>query len=127
MGFGAALVFFAAGAALYWAVEIDLPYIDDDALGAILMVAGALAVAASVLLNARRASSGNSIATGISLFAAGAILSWAVELDLPYVFDGALGMILMVAGAIAVVANLVMQAQASRGQQVADRRPFSHS
>lgn len=126
MGIGAALVFFAAGAALYWAVEIDLPYVDDDALGAILMFAGALAVAATVVLNSRRAPGGNSVATGIGLIAAGAILSWAVDLDLPYVFDGALGMILMVAGAIAVAATVVMQVQASRSRQVIDRRPASH-
>jgi len=126
MGIGAALVFFAAGAALYWAVEIDLPYIDDDALGAILMIAGALAVAATVVLNSRRAPGGSSVATGIGLIAAGAILSWAVDLDLPYVFDGALGMILMVAGAIAVAATVLMQVQGSRSRQVIDRRPTSH-
>ena len=125
MGLGAAILFFAAGAGLYWAVEVDLPYIDDDALGAILMLAGVLAVAATVLVNARR-SSGNSTVTGIGLLAAGAILFWAVDIDLPYVYDGALGMILMVAGAIAAAATVIMQVQGPRSRQIVDRRPYSH-
>ena len=118
MGIGAAIVFFAAGAILYWAVEIDLPYIDDDALGAILIFAGALAVATAVIMNTRRSHAGTSVGTGIGLIAAGAILYWAVNLDLPYIFDGALGVILMVAGAIAVIATVTMQLQSGRSRQV---------
>jgi membrane-bound ClpP family serine protease len=123
MRIGAALLFFAAGAALYWAVEIDLPNIDDDALGAILMFAGVLSVAATVLLDSRGSAGSNSVPSGIGLIAAGAVLFWAVELDLPYVFDGALGLILMVAGIIAVAATMLMQVQSSRSRQDVDRRP----
>jgi hypothetical protein len=118
MGIGAAIACFAGGAILYWAVDVDLPYIDDDALGAILICAGALALAAAVIINTtRRAHSGSSVGTGIGLMVVGAIMYWAVNLDLPYVFDGALGVILMVAGAIAVLASVTMHLQGSRSRR----------
>ena len=117
MGIGAAIVFFAAGAILYWAVEVDLPYIDDDALGGILLFAGALALAVAVLMNTRRRShTGASVGSGIGLIVVGAIMYWAVNLDLPFVFDGALGVILMVAGLISVLATVTMHLQGSRGR-----------
>jgi len=117
MGIGAAIGFFAAGAILYWAVEVDLPYIDDNALGAILMLAGALAVAAAVIVNTRRRPSGaTSVGTGIGLIASGAVLYWAVNLDLPFIFDGALGVILMVAGVIALVASVALHFQGGRSR-----------
>jgi hypothetical protein len=72
--------------------------------------------------DARRAQTGTSVGTGIGLIAAGAILYWAVDLDLPFVFDGALGVILMVAGVIAVLATVTMQLQSSRSPQVIERR-----
>jgi hypothetical protein len=114
MGIGAAIACFTAGAILYWAVEVDLPYIDDDALGAILLFAGALALAAAVIVNARRSYSNASVGGGIGLIVAGAVLYWAVNINLPFIFDGALGMILMVAGAIALVATVVMHLQGPR-------------
>jgi hypothetical protein len=117
MGIGAATVLFTAGAVLYWAVEVDLPYIDDDALGAILIFAGALAVAVAVVMNARRAHNGTSAGTGIGLIVAGAVLYWAVNINLPYIFDGALGTILMVAGAIAVLATVTMHLQGTRSSR----------
>lgn len=123
MGFGAGIVFLAAGAILYWAVEVDLPYFDDDALGAILIFAGVLALAVAALVNTRRADVGTSVGTGIGLIAGGAILYWAVNIDLPYIFDGALGVILMVAGAIAVLATITMHMQASRSRHIVERRP----
>ena len=122
MGIGAAIVFFAAGAILYWAVEVDLPYIDDDALGAILIFAGALAVAVAVLINARRSQGGTGVGSGIGLIVTGAVLYWAVNIDLPYIFDGALGVILMVSGVIAVLATVAMHLQGTR-----QRRPRQHN
>ena len=113
MGIGAAIGFLTAGAILYWAVDVDLPYMDDDALGAILLFAGALALAVAVIMNTRRSNSSTSVGSGIGLIAVGAILYWAVDIDVPYVFDGALGVILMVAGAIAVLATVVMHFQGS--------------
>lgn len=124
MGFGAALGLFAAGAALYWAVEVDVPYFDDDALGAILMFAGAIALAVGVVAGARRASGGDGYAGGVGLLAAGAVLLWAVELDVPFVLDDALAVILMVAGAIALVATLAVQLQGSRSRRPVERSPY---
>jgi hypothetical protein len=62
------------------------------------------------------------IGAALLFFAAGAILYWAVDLDLPFVFDGALGVILMVAGAIAVLATITMQLQSSHSHQLIERR-----
>lgn len=120
MGFGAAITFLAIGAALTWAVEVDLPAMDDDALGAIMLCAGVISLAATVIMSASRPA-GNGVAGGIGLFAAGAVLTWAIQIDLPYVFDGALGIVLMVAGAVSVAAHLIMQTQASRSRQVVER------
>ena len=127
MGIGAAVVLFAVGAILYWAVEVDLPYIDDDALGAILIFAGALAIAVAVILNTTRSSHSRPSmgSTGIGLITGGAILYWAVDLDLPYILDGALGVILMVAGGIAVAATVTMHVQASRSRHLVERHPHS--
>ena len=117
MGIGAAIGFFTAGAILYWAVDVDLPYMDDDALGAILLFAGALALAFAVIMNTRRSREGTSVGSGIGLIAVGAILYWAVNIDVPYIFDGALGVILTVAGAIAVFATVVMHFQGSSSRR----------
>jgi drug/metabolite transporter (DMT)-like permease len=116
MGIGAAIGFFTAGAILYWAVDVDLPYMDDDALGAILLFAGALALAFAVIMNTRRSREGTSVGSGVGLIAVGAILYWAVNIDVPYIFDGALGVILMAAGAIAVFATVVMHFQGPSGR-----------
>lgn len=125
MGIGAGILFLAAGAILYWAVDVDLPYVDDDALGAILILAGALALVAAVVMNTRRAQSGTSMGTGVSLIVAGAVLYWAVNINLPYVFDGALGAILMVGGAIAVLATVTMHFQGSRTRRTQRHDTFA--
>jgi hypothetical protein len=117
MGIGAAVGLFAAGAILYWAVEFDLPYIDDNALGAIGMVVGLLIAAVIVVPGARRPHGGPSAGAGIGLVAAGAILVWAVAVDFPLIIDDALGVILMIGGTIALLAALTMQWQATRKEQ----------
>ena len=55
IGFGIFLI--VAGAALAWAVEVDIQFIDDNALGWILMIAGVAAIALSLVLNAQRSRS----------------------------------------------------------------------
>lgn len=120
MGTGTGLGFFAAGAILYWAFEGDLPYIEDNALGVILMVVGAIAVAAGVAMHAQQTQA--NIGTGLGLMAAGAILTWAVDIDLPYVLEDALGVILVIAGVVTVGATLAMDMQRSRTRHVTDRR-----
>jgi hypothetical protein len=52
IGFGIFLI--VVGAALTWAVEVDIQFIDDNALGWILMVAGVAAIVLSLVLNAQR-------------------------------------------------------------------------
>jgi len=52
IGFGIFLI--VVGAALVWAVEIDIQFIDDNALGWILMVAGLAAIVLSLVINAQR-------------------------------------------------------------------------
>ena len=117
VGTGAGLA--AAGAILRWALEVNVPYVFEDALGLILMLAGLAIIAISFGVSER--AQGN-VAAGLGLAAAGAVLVWAVDIDLPYVYDGSLGIILMVAGAIAIVVAVTMDYQHREGQRVEYRR-----
>lgn len=109
MGIGAGILLFAAGAVLTWAIDADLPYVSDDALGLILMLAGVVAVVAGGLMSSRYPQVG--FGTGIMLFAAGAIVTWAVNVDVPYVTDDALGLILLLAGTAAVAVAAIANAR----------------
>ncbi len=120
MGAGVGVVFVLAGAVLFWAVDVDLPNVDESAFGAILMVCGIIALAASTMPQTRQMQNG--VGSGIGLFAAGAVLVWAVDLDLPYIFDGALGVILMVGGLVSLVATVIMHVHSSRPNRVLERR-----
>ncbi|HSE71044.1 MAG TPA: hypothetical protein VLA97_09820 [Nocardioidaceae bacterium] len=60
--------------------------------------------------------------TGLGLLAAGAVLYWAIEADVPFVDDKPLGVILMVAGAVALVASVVMTLQSTRTRTVVSSR-----
>jgi hypothetical protein len=106
MGAGVGVMFLVVGAVLYWAVEVDLPYVEDDAFGAILMTCGLIGLAASLILRSARTQTG--IGAGIGLIAAGALVYWAIHVDVPYLFDGALGAILMAAGTVGVIAAIIM-------------------
>ena len=106
MGLGSGIFLIVVGAILYGAIDVDLPYVDDDALGLVLLLAGLAVVIVAVVLRADRPEAG--VGTGIVLIAAGAILYWAVDGALPYIADYAMGAILMIAGAIAIVATAVM-------------------
>ena len=59
---------------------------------------------------------------GVVLLVVGAILYWAVEVDIPGVSDNTLGIILMVVGVIAIVLALVTNQQRSRTKIVEERR-----
>lgn len=63
------------------------------------------------------------IGTGIVLFVAGAIVTWAININLPYVADYALGVILMIAGVVSFVAALVMQQRRRRVTEYEYERP----
>jgi hypothetical protein len=105
MGIGTGVVLFAAGAVLAWAVEIDLPYISDDALGVILMVAGFIGAVAGGLASSRYSQTG--YGTGIGLTVIGAIVIWAVDFNLPYLADSAFGLILLLAGTVAIAISAI--------------------
>lgn len=51
------------------------------------------------------------IGLGIVLILIGAVLEWAVQVDIPYVSQYTLGWILMIVGAIAIVISLIVSSQ----------------
>lgn len=115
MGIGSGIFLIALGAALSWAVDVDLPYVEDDAIGLILVLVGIVAVMISAILNTDHPEAG--LGTGALLFATGAVLSWAIQIDVPYIADYAMGTIMMIAGSISILATLVMTMQRRRDQQ----------
>jgi len=62
------------------------------------------------------------VGVGVILLVVGAILYWAVEVDIPGVSDNTLGIILMVVGVIAIVLALITNQQRSRTKVVEERR-----
>ena len=62
------------------------------------------------------------IGLGILLIVVGAILLFALKVDIPFVTDDTLGVILIVAGVLALVIALVMQAQRGRTKHVQENR-----
>ena len=62
------------------------------------------------------------IGAGIVLIVIGAILLFALNIDMPYVSDDTLGIIFIVAGALALILALIMQAQRSRTKHVQENR-----
>lgn len=115
MGIGTGVFLIAAGSVLMWAFDADLPYIDDDALGLILLLAGLAVLVVSVVMKVDRPEAG--VGTGLFLLAGGAVLSFAIDADLPYIADYVLGGILMAAGAISVTATALLALQRKRERQ----------
>jgi uncharacterized membrane protein HdeD (DUF308 family) len=62
------------------------------------------------------------IGLGIVLIVIGAILLWALDVDLQFVEDSTLGLILLLVGIAAIVISLIMNAQRSRTKHVEERR-----
>ena len=62
------------------------------------------------------------VGVGVVLLVVGAILYWAVEVDIPGVSDNTLGIILRVDGVIAIVLALITNQQRSRTKVVEERR-----
>lgn len=54
MGIGIGIVLIVIGAILLWAVQVNIPFVSDDTLGIILIVAGILAVILALVMNAQR-------------------------------------------------------------------------
>jgi hypothetical protein len=57
MGIGLGIALMVVGAALMWAIKPNLDFINDNALGLIFIIAGALAVVLSLVLNTQRRKS----------------------------------------------------------------------
>ncbi len=62
------------------------------------------------------------IGLGIVLIVLGAILLFALRINVPYVSDDTLGIILIVAGVLALVLSLVLQRQRGRSKHVQETR-----
>ncbi len=62
------------------------------------------------------------IGLGIVLVIVGLILMFAVNVNIPYVSDNTLGLILLIGGVLAIVLALVMNAQRSRTKHVQENR-----
>jgi uncharacterized membrane protein HdeD (DUF308 family) len=62
------------------------------------------------------------IGIGIVLIVVGAILLWALNVNLPFFSDDTLGIILIVAGVLAIILALVLNAQRSRTKHVQENR-----
>jgi uncharacterized membrane protein HdeD (DUF308 family) len=62
------------------------------------------------------------IGTGIVLIVIGAILLFALNVNLPFVSDDTLGIILIVAGIVTVILALVLNAQRGRTRHIQDNR-----
>jgi uncharacterized membrane protein HdeD (DUF308 family) len=62
------------------------------------------------------------IGTGILLIVLGAILLFALNLDIPFVTDDTLGIILLVAGVLTLVLALILNYQRGRTKHVQESR-----
>lgn len=62
------------------------------------------------------------IGLGVLLIVAGAVLMWALDIDLSYVDDDTLGLILFIVGILAVVLSLVMNMQRTKTTHVEEHR-----
>jgi uncharacterized membrane protein HdeD (DUF308 family) len=62
------------------------------------------------------------IGLGIVLLVAGAILLFAVQVNVPLVSDDVLGIILLAAGALTIVLALILNAQRGRTRHVQETR-----
>ena len=123
MGLGAGALLLTAGAILTYGVDADVPIVNDGALGSILMAAGVVLLAVGLALHAAKANGGiTDTGAGLLMFAVGAVLAFALDVDVPFVWDSALGVILMVGGAIAIIASLVLHRQQTSSRRVVHHR-----
>jgi len=54
VGIGLGVILMVIGAVLIWALDVDLNFVDDNTLGVILLIAGALAITLSLVINQQR-------------------------------------------------------------------------
>lgn len=119
---GAGLVLLAVAAVLTWAVDVDLPYVDDATLSSVLLAVGLTLVVAGALVAAARSDGSDAGAGGLGLLTLGMVLVWGLEVDIPQVEDTALGVILMIGGAVSVAATVYLDRQRTRTRRVVEVR-----
>ena len=119
---GAGLLLLAVAAVLTWAVDVDLPYVDDATLSSVLLALGLTLLVAGVLLAAARSDGSDDGAGGLALLTLGMVLVWGLEVDLPQVEDATLGAILMLGGAISITATVYLDRQRTRTRRVVELR-----
>lgn len=119
---GLGLVLIAVGAVFTWVVDEDVPYVDEQGLGPILLVLGVVVMLAALVIRAYRSHSLGDADTGLLVFGAGAVLTWALEVDIPYIWDAALGAIMMIGGLVAVAAAVFTESQKTRTKRVVIQR-----
>jgi uncharacterized membrane protein HdeD (DUF308 family) len=54
MGIGLGILLIVVGAIFLFALKVDIPYVTDDTLGIILIVAGVIALVAALVMQAQR-------------------------------------------------------------------------
>lgn len=117
MGIGTGVLLIVVGSVLFWAIDFDMPYIDDDAMGLILVLAGLAALVIAVIMKVDRPQAG--IGTGVALLAIGSVMTFALEIEMAYISKAALGVILIIAGLISVGVTGLLAAQRKRERQLA--------
>lgn len=118
----AGLVLLAVAAVLTWAVEVDVPYVDDGTLFAVLLALGLTLVVAGALLSAARSDGSDEGAAGLVLLTLGMVLVWGLDVDIPNVQDTTLGVILMIGGAASLAATVYLDRQRTRTRRVVELR-----
>ena len=118
----AGLVLLAVAAVLTWAVEVDVPYVDDGTLFAVLLALGLTLVVAGALLAAARSDGSDEGAAGLGLLTLGMVLVWGLDVDIPNVQDTTLGVILMLGGAASLAATVYLDRQRTRTRRVVELR-----
>lgn len=122
MGIGLGVVLLVAGAIVTWAYDGNIPDVDDAALGAILLGAGVLLLVVAAIVNSARSHGPGDAQTGLLVFGLGAVLAFALEVDVPYIWDYALGIILMIGGVVAVAAAVYLEGQQQRTRRRVEYR-----
>jgi peptidoglycan/LPS O-acetylase OafA/YrhL len=103
MRIGTGAVLLVLGAILYAAVDVDVPHVNDNAVGLIVLLGGLVMVVIAAITRIDRPDVG--VSAGLLLIAAGAILSVAVRVELPHVAVYVLGSTLICAGVIILIAT----------------------
>jgi uncharacterized membrane protein len=62
------------------------------------------------------------IGLGVILVVIGAVLMWALNVNLSFVDDNTLGLILFIVGIVAIILSLIMNAQRRKTTHVEERR-----